>query len=335
MAKKALIRKTTRGLFCEVGQFYIDPWRPVKQAVVTHAHADHARQGCELYFAARSGEEVLRSRLGQRMTLKAFSYHESFNLNGVKLSFHPAGHILGSSQVRVEYEGEVWVVTGDYKRQEDPTCEAFQVVECDTLITEATFGLPLYQWQPQEDVAKEILHWWDLNAKENQNSVIFAYSLGKAQRLLSLIFSLRPEVENIFVHDSIDTLNKVYAEAGVSLPFCQKLASQNEKPIRGALIICPPSAERATWLSRIGPHQRAMASGWMQLRGRRRFRGLDQGFVLSDHADWNELIRTVKESRAKKVLVTHGYNNSLARYLVERENLEAHPLKTDFGDEPE
>lgn len=314
-----LVELTDKGLFCALGGFYIDPWRPVETAVITHAHGDHARIGSQTYHSHLSGEWVLRKRLGE-MTLIGHDYGEVFRLGAVDVSLHPAGHVLGSSQVRIEYQGLVWVVTGDYKRDPDKTCLPFQVVPCDAFISEATFSLPIYQWPDFEDEVKKILAWWEECREANKNAVLCCYAFGKAQRLL---MSLVPQaIGPIYVHGSIDELNKSYRASGVDVGDVLRL--QDEKP-KGALVLCPPSAVGSSWVKKLMPCEVGFASGWMRVRGRRRQAGYDRGFVISDHADWPSLLRTVKETGAKKVFFMHGDTETIVRYLREQ-GVDAHAL---------
>ncbi len=321
-----LVRATERGLYCEAGDFYIDPWKPVPRAVITHAHADHARTGCQRYHAAAAGERVLRRRLG-KINLDAHDYAEQFEVGGVTVSLHPAGHVLGSSQVCIAHNGRVCVVTGDYKTDPDPTCAPFEVVPCDHLITECTFALPIYRWDDPQTVYDQINMWWRDCRAANKNAVVFAYSLGKAQRVLA---GLDPNIGPILLHGAVNTMTRVYRESGVALPETQHATVEAAKETKGtALVIAPPSAAGSPWMKKLRPCSTAMASGWMRVRGRRRFRSVDRGFVLSDHADWDGLLRTIKASGATRVGVTHGSTAPLARYLSEQ-GLDAHVVPTRF-----
>ncbi|MEN0106918.1 MAG: ligase-associated DNA damage response exonuclease [Pseudomonas sp.] len=326
-----LIVARPEGLYCPPGDFYIDPWRPVERAVITHAHGDHARTGNQRYLAAAPGEGILRSRLGQDIALQTLAYGERLNHHGVTLSFHPAGHVLGSAQVRLEYEGEVWVASGDYKVEADGTCTPFEPVACHTFITESTFGLPIYRWQPQVQVFAEVDAWWRANAAAGRASVLFAYSFGKAQRLLH---GIDASIGPILVHGAVEPLNAVYRAAGVRIPdtlYAGDIAKADPL-LRQALIVAPPSAAGSTWLRRFGDYSDAFASGWMLLRGTRRRRGVDRGFVLSDHADWPGLLWAIEQTGAERVMVTHGQVNVLVRHLRER-GLDARGFQTEYGDE--
>jgi putative mRNA 3-end processing factor len=327
-----LLELTSRGLYCAAGDFYVDPWQPVARAVITHAHADHARRGSASYLAAAEGISVLRHRLGETARIRAVPYGEPVTLNGVQVSLHPAGHILGSAQVRVEYQGEVWVVSGDYKVEPDPTCAPFTVVPCDTFISEATFGLPIYRWPPQESVFAEINDWWRANQQRGKASVLFAYALGKAQRVLA---GIDASIGPLFVHGAVHNLNQHYLASGVALPEARYAgAAGPDTRWHEALIIAPTSAQNSPWLRRFGPHSTAFASGWMRVRGQRRRRSVDRGFVLSDHVDWPGIIATVADTGAQRVLVTHGYTPPVVRWLTEQ-GLEAYALDTPYRGEEE
>jgi putative mRNA 3-end processing factor len=312
-----LLRITDRGLYCEAGDFYIDPWQPVERAVITHAHGDHARWGSRHYLASQEGRLVLRTRLGADASIQYLEYGEPLHLNGVRVSLHPAGHILGSAQVRVELGGEVWVASGDYKSDSDPTCSPFEIVRCHTFITESTFGLPIYRWRSQREVFAEIREWWNANSDAGRASIIYAYALGKAQRVLAGLVDAA--VGPIYTHGAVERLTRDYREAGIALP---RTRHASEMPrghdFGGSLIIAPPSAAGSTWLRRFGAASPAFASGWMQIRGARRRRGVDRGFVLSDHVDWPALLSTIEATGAEHVWVTHGFREPVVRWLLER-----------------
>ena len=326
-----LIESSPRGLYCAAGDFYIDPWQPVERAVITHAHGDHARPGSASYLCAAPGLAVLRARLGEEARIEALAYGEATGRGGVRISLHPAGHVLGSAQVRVESGGEVWVASGDYKLQPDPTCTPFEPVRCDTFITESTFGLPIYRWSEPARVIEAIDAWWRANAQAKRASVLFAYAFGKAQRILA---SVDRSVGPILVHGAVDTLDRAYRASGVALPEA-KVAIELEKgfDISRALVIAPPSAQGTPWLKRFGDYSDGFASGWMAVRGQRRRLAVDQGFVLSDHADWNGLNHAIEASGAARVYVTHGYTLPLVQWLREK-GLEASALVTRYEGEP-
>jgi putative mRNA 3-end processing factor len=315
-AGEPLLLPTDAGLSCPAGGFTIDPLRPVARAVITHAHADHARPGCGSYLAAPACARLLRARLGADIAVQELDFGEPLQIGAVRLSLHPAGHLLGSAQVRLERGGEVWVVTGDFKRDPDPTCEPFEPLVCHTLVTESTFGLPVFRWpEPQAELAA-LDDWWRENAAAGRPSLLFAYALGKAERLLA---GLKDGLGPILLHGAVENMAAVYRAAGVRLPATRAAAELSGRgALSRALIIAPPGADGSPWIERFAAASRAMASGWMQIRGNRRRRGLDRGFVLSDHADWPALLRTVAESRAERVWITHGYADELARFLREK-----------------
>jgi putative mRNA 3-end processing factor len=305
----------------------------VDQALITHAHADHARTGHERYLAAADGETVLRKRLGT-VNLQTLAYGERLRIGDVDVSFHPAGHVLGSAQIRLEYRGEIWVVSGDYKLDDDPTCVPFEPIRCHTFVSESTFGLPIYQWQRPQQIFDQINHWWQGNANNGQASVLYGYSFGKAQRILA---GIDASIGPIFCHGAIELLNQAYRDTGVHLPQTCKLGEistpkSDPKPFGRALILAPPSAAGSPWVRRFGDASDAFASGWMQLRGARRRRAVDRGFVLSDHADWPSLQRAIGATGAQRVLLTHGYVAVMVRWLREQ-GLDAQALETEFGAE--
>ncbi|PMZ88651.1 MULTISPECIES: ligase-associated DNA damage response exonuclease [unclassified Pseudomonas] len=326
-----LIVARPEGLYCPPGDFYIDPWRPVDRAVITHAHGDHARRGNRHYLAAAPGAGILRARLGEDIDLQTLPYGTPLAHHGVTLSFHPAGHVLGSAQVRLAYRGEVWVASGDYKVEPDGTCEAFEPVRCHTFISESTFGLPIYRWQAQACIFADIDAWWRANAAAGRPSVLFAYAFGKAQRILH---GIDASIGPVLVHGAVEPLNQVYRAAGVRLPetLPATATAKGDPLLQRALVLAPPSAGGSTWMRRFGDYSDAFASGWMLLRGARRRRGVDRGFVLSDHADWPGLLWAIEQSGAERVMVTHGQVNVLVRYLTER-GLDARAFQTEYGEE--
>jgi putative mRNA 3-end processing factor len=317
------------GLYCPPGDFFIDPWRGVERAVLTHAHGDHARTGSAHYLAARPAEHVLRTRLGD-VALQTLDYGEAVTIDGVRVSLHPAGHVLGSAQVRIEYAGRVCVVSGDYKVQPDPTCTPFEPVRCDTFVTESTFGLPIYRWRDPADVFADVNAWWRGNAEAGRASVLYGYAFGKAQRILA---SVDASIGPIVCHGAVEALNRAYRASGVALPETSLVTDVPDKAtLKRALVIAPPSAAGTPWLKRFGDHSDAFASGWMQLRGARRRRALDRGFVLSDHADWPGLQQAIDATGAERVYVTHGYVPVMVRWLTER-GLDARAFETRYGEE--
>jgi putative mRNA 3-end processing factor len=328
-----LLSITDRGLYCEAGDFYIDPWGPVERAVITHAHGDHARWGSRGYLGSREGERVLRTRLGAEARIRTVEFGESRVLNGVRISLHPAGHILGSAQVRVEHRGEVWVVSGDYKTEPDPTCTPFEPVRCHTFITESTFGLPIYRWAPQREIFAEIADWWRANRDARRASVLFGYALGKAQRLLAGLIDA--DVGPIYTHGAVERLNQDYLDSDITLPKTTYVgAATRGRDWGGALIVAPPSAAGSPWLRRFGTPSTAFASGWMRIRGARRRRSLDRGFALSDHVDWPALLSAIEATGAERVWVTHGYREPVVRWLTER-GIEARAVASRWEGETE
>jgi putative mRNA 3-end processing factor len=331
MNDRPLLRLTGRGLYCEAGNFYIDPWQPVERAIVTHAHGDHLSRDSRAYLFARPSERLVALRLERRHGLQPLDYGERIRLDDVTVSLHPAGHILGSAQVRVERGGEVWVFTGDYKTQPDPTCDPFELVPCHTFITEATFGLPIYRWPDPAEEFEKINAWWRGNQDEGVTSVIYGYSLGKAQRILA---GIDASTGPVYTHGAVERLNEAYRKSGVKLPPAPR-ATQVERPQWDkALIIAPLSARATPWTRRFGVQSSGFASGWMRVRGARRRRAVDRGFVLSDHVDWPALLEVIRQTGAQRIFVTHGYTHVLARWLSEQ-GLESYPLETPFNPERE
>jgi putative mRNA 3-end processing factor len=336
-----LIVERPQGLYCPPGDFYIDPWRPVPRAVITHAHADHARRGHGAYLATAISAGVLRARLGADINLQGLQYGERVIVNGVTISLHPAGHVLGSAQVRVEHAGRVWVASGDYfvsghTDDHNTTCTPFEPVRCHCFITESTFGLPIYRWRPQVEVMAEVNAWWQANAEAGRASLLLGYSFGKAQRLLAGVRAgvqagASASIGPIFVHGAVEPLNEAYRAAGVALPHTQLITPKlDPAQLRRALVVAPPSVLGSAWARKLGDCSDAFASGWMQLRGARRRQGVDRGFVLSDHADWPGLQRAISATGASRVIVTHGYEAVMVRWLREQ-GLEAGSFSTEYG----
>jgi putative mRNA 3-end processing factor len=325
-----LIRETPVGLFCEQGGFHIDPWQAVDRAVITHAHSDHAQPGSGAYLCATRCKPLLQRRLPDAR-IEGVDYGVPVRIGDVTLSFHPAGHILGSSQIRIEHRGEIWVAGGDYKRAADPTCEPFEPIACHTFITEATFGLPIYTWDPPETVVHEILDWWQSNRRDARASVLFCYVLGKAQRIVA---SLHGRVdEPIRLHGAMAAMTDAYRDAGIPLAATERVGEEMRgKALAGSLVLAPLSARGTRWMRRLPNPSQAFASGLMRVRGVRRQRAFDRGFVLSDHADWPALLQTIAETGASRVLVTHGWSEALAHFLAER-GLETGILRTAYEGE--
>jgi putative mRNA 3-end processing factor len=311
-----LLSETPAGLYCPDGDFHVDPWAPVRRAVITHAHGDHARHGSHAYLCASECAPLLARRLGPDVLIEQQPYGTPLALGSTRISFHPAGHILGSAQVRVEGSQGVWIVSGDFKRAPDPTCAPFEPLRCDTFVTESTFGLPIYRWDPTEVVMREIVAWWDENRARGVTSVLFCYTLGKAQRLLAELtrFTDRP----ILVHGMLLPLIEAYRASGVRLATTAALLDRPRNSFAGELVLAPLAARGTPWMRRLGDLSDGFASGLMRVRGVRRQRGFDRGFVLSDHADWPDLLRTIEDTGAARVLATHGHAEPLARYLAGR-----------------
>ena len=321
------------GLFCPAGTFHVDPWGPVERAVITHGHGDHARPGSAAYLCAEPCGPVLRRRFGPEATIETLAYGQKTRVGEIELSFHPAGHVLGSAQVRIEGREGVWVVAGDYKRAPDPTCTAFEPIRCDTFITESTFGLPIYWWDPTASVIADIVGWWRRNREEGRTSVLFCYTLGKAQRLLAELAAVTDR--EVLVHGMMLGMIEVYRAAGVPmLPVRVVTERKRGTSFAGELVLAPLSARGTPWMRRLGEFSDAFASGLMRVRGVRRQRAFDRGFVLSDHADWPALLTTIGETGAARVLASHGHAAPLARHLSES-GLEAGVIRTAWEGEAE
>lgn len=313
----ALVVASAAGLYCPAGDFHIDPVKKVPRAVLTHAHADHARPGMGQYWAARPGEGLLKIRLGRNAPLSSLDYGERLQLGSATVSLHPAGHVLGSAQVRIEVAGEVWVVSGDYKRCPDPSCAPFEPVPCDTFVTEASFARPDFQWQPPVVVMREIFDWWRQCQAEGRAAVLFCYALGKAQRILAELAVLTNET--VLLHPAMTPLVKAYRQAGVAMLATEPVGDRPRgTSFAGRLVLAPPGAGGTPWMRRFAPYSTALASGWMQLQGTPRRAAYERGFVLSDHSDWPGLIRSIEETGARQVLVMHGRSEALVAHLRER-----------------
>jgi putative mRNA 3-end processing factor len=329
-----VLKETPQGLYCPAGNFFVDPWEPVDRAVITHAHGDHARPGSRSYLATPGTCILLRRRLGADTVAQELDYGTTLTIGDVTVSLHPAGHVLGSAQVRIEGDGGVWVVAGDYKRAPDPTCAPFEPVPCDTFITESTFGLPIYRWDPTRSVIQDILGWWDANRAAGRTSVIFCYTLGKAQRLLAEVAAATDR--RLYVHGMMTGMIDAYREAGVVLPEVLPVIEargRSRTSFAGELVLAPLSARGTPWMRRLGTISDAFASGLMRVRGVRRQRAYDRGFVISDHADWPALLDTVTETGAERVLATHGHAEPMARYLASM-GLDTGIIRTAWEGEP-
>ena len=325
-----LVQMRPEGLYCPAGDFHIDPWRPVPRAVITHGHSDHARTGMGCYHAATPGLPILRWRLGEQ-DVAGHAYGEPFTLGAARVSLHPAGHVLGSAQVRIEVDGEVWVASGDYKRQPDPTCAPFEVQACDTFITEATFGLPVYRWPDTPDVAADVVAWRQECAVRGEAAILYCYALGKGQRVLAELARLSDDP--VWLHGAMQAGVQIYRDAGIALGNTAMVADAPPGfDFAGQLVLAPPSAAGSPWLRRFKRAQQGFASGWMLVRGNRRRRNFDRGFVVSDHADWPALLRTVRQTGATRVIATHGNTEALIRTLNE-EGIATEAFATQYGEE--
>jgi putative mRNA 3-end processing factor len=321
-----LLRMTEFGFYCPAGDFYVDPRYPVPRAVVTHAHADHLAYNCGAYLTSQEGLRVFQQRLGFGVPIQTVAYGEQVRLGDALVSLHPAGHILGSAQVRIESGGQVWVVSGDYKVDPDPTCTPFEQLRCHGFITEATFGLPVYRWPAQAQVFQEIENWWRGNQQAGRASVILAYPLGKSQRILA---GVDPSIGPLVTHGMVERVNEAYRETGVNLPKTIQATHEDKVDWSKALVVAPPSARGTPWLQRFGDQSVAFASGWMRIRGMKRRRTIERGFVLSDHVDWPGMLNVIEGTRAEWVGVTHGYVPIVTRYLQER-GIQAEGFSTHY-----
>ncbi len=320
---------TDSGIYCPAGDFYIDPWRPVARALITHGHSDHARPGMRAYLCSTPAAPVIRHRLGD-ITLDTLDYGAVRTIGGAQVSFHPAGHVPGSAQIRVAVSGQVWVVSGDYKTVADGLSEPFEPVRCHAFITECTFGLPIFRWTAEDTLRQQINQWWAQNRDDGRMSVLGAYALGKAQRLLTLV---DPSIGPILTHGAVEGTNAVLRGQGITLPHTVHAhGGLNPRDYAGALILAPPSALGSAWARRFGAQSTAFASGWMALRGVRRRRGADRGFIVSDHADWAGLNTAIRETGAQQVFVTHGYTAAFEQHLRDQ-GYDAHTVATDYAGE--
>ncbi len=315
MAQPDLLTFTERGIYCPDGDFFIDPLTPVDRAIITHGHSDHARSGHQSYLCHTLTGPVLRLRLGSAIRVQTAEYGEKINFGNVTVSLHPAGHIPGSAQIRIERDGEIWVAAGDYKLHPDGISTPFEPVRCHAFITESTFGLPVYRWPSPSETKSEINTWWSENRAAGKTSILTGYSLGKAQRLLALLdLSIGP----IFVHPAIDSINQAFREQGLPLPRATAWTNVPKEELRGAMVLLPPGAATPGALRKLAPLSIAHASGWMAIRGNKRRLALDRGFIVSDHADWPELNQAIAATGAQRIFVTHGQIAPLTRWLNER-----------------
>lgn len=332
MAKPDLLQHTSRGLYCPQADIYIDPWKKVPRAVITHAHADHARPGHTHYLCHHRTAPLLRHRLGKRLSIQSLDWGQAVLINGVRVSLHSAGHILGSAQVRLEYQGEVWVVSGDYKLEDDGLTTPFESVKCNVFITESTFALPVYRWKPQATVFEGINQWWANNRAKQIPTIIFGYSLGKSQRILA---GLDHSIGPVYVHEVVGKTNAVIREAVCALPETKNLhPGTKPKDLAGALVMIPPGIRSKGQFSNLDEGETGAASGWMALRSKRGMMRADRGFVLSDHADWEGIVAAIKATGAERVITTHGYATALASWL-QSQGIASHTAETRFEGEPE
>jgi len=324
-----IIQFRPEGIYCIPGNFYIDPWKPVDMALITHGHADHARWGMKKYLCHHFTVPILKSRIGADIQVQGIRYNETIRINQVNVSFHPAGHIIGSAQIKLEYKGKIVVISGDYKLQDDGLSTPFELVKCHEFVTESTFGLPIYQWKTVEEQNKELQHWVDYNRNNGQTSVFVGYSLGKAQRIMKAIEGLGP----IYVHYSIHKLNAAYKSVGIQLPAYEVVDFREDvKHLDQAIVIVPPALVDTAMLRKIPHMAYALCSGWMTVRGARRWRSADAGFAISDHADWPDLVQAITLTGAQKVYVTHGQTAVFSKYLNEI-GITSYEVKTEFGEE--
>jgi putative mRNA 3-end processing factor len=327
---KNLLEFNDCGIYCANGGFYIDPWKPVDKAVITHAHSDHARVGNKYYLTHRLSAPILKYRLGADINIQVVEFGEHIYINGVKISFHPAGHIVGSAQVRVECNGEIWVASGDYKLEDDGLSRAIEVVKCHSFITESTFGLPIYKWDHQSLIVDEINKWWKGNIEKGKTSVICGYALGKAQRIIQ---GLDAGLGPIYTHGAVENINEIIRASGVPLQKTIRVTPDTSKEaFKKAMVVAVPSALSSPWIRKFQPFSTALASGWMALRGAKRRKAVDRGFVLSDHADWESLNKVIEATGAEKVYVTHGYKSAYSRWLREK-GIEAFEVETLYEGE--
>ncbi|MBC7934845.1 MAG: ligase-associated DNA damage response exonuclease [Rhizobacter sp.] len=324
-----MISFTDKGIYCEQGDFYIDPWKPVDRALITHAHSDHARPGNQYYLSHHLSIPILKIRLGADINVQGCEYGETTTINGVAIAFFPAGHIIGSAQIRLVYKGETWVISGDYKTTDDLVSMPYEPVKCDHFVTESTFGLPIYNFDPVETIYADINHWWAENTAAGVNTVLLGYALGKSQAILN---ALDTSIGKVWLHGAVANVNDAFRTVGYNFPGERITVETDRKQITPALIIAPPSALGTPWLKKLTPYKVAMCSGWMALRGARRRYGVDRGFVLSDHCDWSQLNDAIIATGAENIYVTHGYETPFVRWIKEHHGLNGYEVKTLFHD---
>ncbi len=317
--EKDLIRYKDGSLYCDLADVWIDPNRPVKRALITHAHFDHFTFGCEEYLSTIETAILIKERIGENVNIKTFDYGEKFKINGINISFHPSGHILGSSQIKFIFAEEKWLVSGDFKLQKDDTCKQYEIVKTDYLISECTFGLPIFKWDETKKIAINISKW--IANSPDKTSLLFCYSLGKAQRLIHEISQTNFK-GNIYCHGSIYKINNCYRKLGISIKDTLKIENKkNIDELKGSLILLPPSLSKGSYLRNFKNIQTAFASGWMSIRALKKRSGYDKGFPISDHADWYGILEMIKKSEAQNIFFHHGDSEALSKYLIEKKSI--------------
>jgi putative mRNA 3-end processing factor len=325
---------TPAGVCCKLGGFHIDPTRPVERALITHAHSDHARAGHGAVLATRETLDLMRLRYGENFagTTQAADYGESVNLGGAKVTFHPAGHVLGSAQIAVEADGLRVVASGDYKNVPDPTCAPFELVPCDVFITEATFALPVFRHGDPDGEITKLLH--SVALFPERAHLVGAYSLGKAQRVIALLRQAGHHAP-IYLHGAMESITDYYVSRGIALGELRPVRGASKPDLAGTITLCPPSSLKDIWARRFPDPLTAFASGWMRVRARARQHGVELPLVISDHADWDGLIATIAATGAGEIWVTHGQEDALVHRCA-TQGLKARPLDiVGYGDEDE
>jgi len=334
MRAEDILIPTPSGLCSKAGGFHIDPTRPVAKALITHGHSDHARAGHGAVLATQETLDIMRLRYGDGFakSAQAVRYGESIKFGDIGVSFHPAGHVLGSAQIRVERKGTRIVASGDYKDVRDPTCLPFELVPCDVFITEATFGLPVFRHgDPQGEVGK-LLH--SVALFPERAHLVGAYSLGKAQRVIALLREAGYD-KTIYLHGAMEKITRYYEERGIALGPLELVRGANKSDLAGTITLCPPSATQDLWTRRFPDPLAGFASGWMRVRARARQGGIELPLVISDHADWPGLTKTILATGASEIWVTHGQEDALVHWC-KTQGLKARPLDiVGYGDEEE
>jgi putative mRNA 3-end processing factor len=334
MRPEDLICPTPRGLYCPPADVHIDPLRPVPRALVTHGHSDHARPGHEAVLATEETLAIMALRYGEDFTSsrQVMRYGERITVGEVTISFHPAGHVLGSAQILLEWRGFRAVVSGDYKREEDPTCAPFELVPCDLFVTEATFGLPVFRHPPAAAEAAKLVHSAEIFPERAH--LVGAYALGKAQRVMALTRRAGHDAP-IYLHGAMVRITEFYQSRGIDLGEVRPVKADERKGLGGAIVLCPPSATQELWARRFPDPVTCFASGWMRVKARARQKGIELPLVVSDHADWDDLGRTITETGAQEIWVTHGEEDALVHWC-QTQGLKARPLRlVGYGDEEE